>query len=161
LKLLFLLKDCFEASIKYLGAVLLIEYIRNPFATPERNEELLKKLVRPSLGVWVNTFLGDLSLLLEAPAPPAVRAAALFANREPGRKAQATPLLERCRQFVEYRNDALGHGVMRSDQAYRADLASWLPTLDDLLQGVAALAPWRLCLVTDVDHCQVWMGPDL
>jgi hypothetical protein len=159
LKVLFLLKDCLEASIKYLGVVLLIEYGRSPFATPERNEELLKKLVRPSLGVWVNAVVGDLSLLLEAPNPPAVTARALFAGQEPGRKLQATPLLERCRQFVEYRNDALGHGAMRSDRAYQADLAGWLPTLRELLQGIAAMAPWRLCLVTDVDRCQVWMGP--
>src|SRR5262245_22206359 len=34
LKTLLLLKDCFEATIKYLGAVLLADYRRSPACTP-------------------------------------------------------------------------------------------------------------------------------
>src|SRR5437773_77503 len=35
LKTLFLLKDCFEATIKYLGAILLAEYRHSPACTSE------------------------------------------------------------------------------------------------------------------------------
>ena len=41
----FLLKDCFEAAVKYLAAVLLSDYPRIPGATPERNDELLWRMV--------------------------------------------------------------------------------------------------------------------
>ena len=45
LKALFALKDCLEAAIKYLGAVLLVEYLRSPARTRAFNEQLLEKLV--------------------------------------------------------------------------------------------------------------------
>jgi hypothetical protein len=37
LKTLFALKDCFEATVKYLGLVLLSDYFRSPARTPARN----------------------------------------------------------------------------------------------------------------------------
>ena len=55
------LKDCFEATIKFLGAVLLADYFRSPAATPERNALLLERLVRPSLGDWRAVVVGDVS----------------------------------------------------------------------------------------------------
>jgi WD40 repeat protein len=159
LKALFLLKDAFEAAVKFLGAVLLVEFGRQPVATAARKEELLNRLVRPSLGVWVNQVAGNLShWLADCPAAPAATVAGLFARRGP-KKPQPTPLLERCREFVTFRNDALGHGASRSDAAYRADLRAWLPDLRRLLDGVAALADWPLWLVTNVDRGQAWMGP--
>jgi hypothetical protein len=114
LKTLFTLKDCFEATIKYLGAVLLVEYLRSPAATPERNEALLQKMVRPSLGVWVSTVVGDLSRCLVTGEGPGGRVASLFARpgKGPRNKPLFTPLLQRCEAFVAYRNDALGLGAM-------------------------------------------------
>ena len=47
------LKDCFEATIKYLGFALLTEYFSSPACTAERSESLAEKMVRPSLGDWV------------------------------------------------------------------------------------------------------------
>ena len=42
---------------------------------------------------------------------------------------------------------------------YENDLARWLPTVRRLLDGMAGLAAWRLCLATTEDRCQPWMGP--
>jgi WD40 repeat protein len=162
-KTLFLLKDCFEATIKYLGAILLAEYPRSPACTPERSEVLLKSMVRPSLGAWVNDVVRPLSLWLNAEqVPPGCLAAALFAEppARPGGKPAESTLFQRCKDFVLYRNDALGHGAQQPDAVYETDLALWLPVLRRLLDGVAGLAPWRLCLVTAEDRCQVWLGPD-
>lgn len=162
LKTLFALKDCFEATIKYLGVVLLAEYFRSPACTPERNAALLEKMVRPSLGVWVDQVVGDLSHWLVADESSVrVSVARVFAQpaRQQGGKAQAMPVLDRCKQFVSYRNDALGHGAMRSDRVYAADLTGWLPLIGQLLDAVAELSESRLCLVTDVDRCRSWMGP--
>ena len=66
LKTLFLLKDCVEAGIKYLGSILLVEYLRSPACTTQRNDELLEKLIRPALGMWVNNVVRPLSLWLVA-----------------------------------------------------------------------------------------------
>ena len=61
LKAIFALKDCFEATIKYLGIVLLMDYFSSPACTPEHSETLLERMVRPSLGDWVSTVVRDLS----------------------------------------------------------------------------------------------------
>jgi WD40 repeat protein len=161
LKALFLLKDCFEATIKYAGAVLLAEYRRSAARTPERTETLLKSMVQPSLGTWVNNVVRPLSLWLVGNSPPPARlAAALFAEAaRPGSQALEAPLLRKCKEFVSYRNDALGHGAQRSDAAYERDLGEWLPLLRRLLDGVAGLGDWRACLVTAEERCQLWMGP--
>ncbi len=161
LKALFLLKDCFEAAVKYLGAVLLADYRRSPACTAERTEVLLKSMVRPSLGTWVNDVARPLSLWLVGGPPPGGLAAALFAGppARPGGNPAESALLRRCKEFVAYRNDALGHGAQRRDSAYERDLAEWLPLLRRLLDGVAAQAPWRLCLPAAEDRCQVWHGP--
>jgi WD40 repeat protein len=156
---LFQFKDCFEASIKFLGAVLLAEYIRSPIATRERTEELAKKLVRPTLGVWVNEVVRNLSHWLhESDAPLACAVSALFVEPGKGEKLADTPLRTHCKDFVTYRNEALGHGAQRPDWRYREDLANWLPVLADLLDGIAGLQPHQLHLVTGVNQSQAWMG---
>src|SRR5262249_49108733 len=150
LKTLFLLKDCFEATIKYLGSILLAEYRRSAACTPERTEVLLKSMVRPSLGTWVSDVVRPLGLWLIAEgAPPGSLAAQLFAEpgARPGSKPSESALLQRCKDFVKYRNDALGHGAQRRDSVYESDLAEWLSLVRRLLDGVASLADWRLCLV--------------
>jgi DNA-directed RNA polymerase specialized sigma24 family protein len=162
LKTLFLLKDCFEATIKYLGAILLADYRRSSACTPGHTEVLLKSMVRPSLGAWVSDVVRPLSLWLIGEAGPGSTVAALFADlaTKPGSKPAESALMQRCKQFVTYRNDALGHGAQRHDSVYEKDLAGWLPLIRRLLDGVASLAPWRLCLVTAEDRCQVWVGPE-
>ncbi len=157
LKTLFLLKDCFEATIKYLAAVMLADYRLGPAPTPGHNASLLEKMIRPSLGVWVETVVGSLSRWLIGAPPPGGLAADLFMT--PGRKPREKDLFVRCREFVEYRNGALGHGALRSDHVYDSDLRAWMPRLRELLDGVASLAEWRLSLPTDRDRCRVWMGP--
>jgi hypothetical protein len=157
LKTLFLLKDCLEATIKYLCAVMLADYRRGPACTPEHNASLLEKMIRPSFGVWVDTVAGSLSRWLVGEPPPGGLAAGLFMTS--GKMPRETQLFARCREFVAYRNGALGHGAMRSDRVYDADLRAWLPRLRELLDGVTGLAEWRLCLPADHDRCGVWMGP--
>lgn len=163
LKSLFLLKDCFEATIKYFGVVLLAEYRLSPACTAEHNQMLLEKMLKPSLGVWVSTVVGDLSRWLAGRSGPSGRLSELFvtvANRQGG-KPKETPLFQRCKGFVDYRNDALGHGARRPDRIYEADLHNWLPVIRELIDKAAALATWRLCLVVDSDRYQVWSGPTL
>jgi hypothetical protein len=82
LKTLFVLKDCFEATIKYLGVVLLTDYFHSPGCTPERNEILLEKMVRPSLGVWVQTIVGDVSRWLAGAGHENLPVVTLFVHRE-------------------------------------------------------------------------------
>jgi len=162
LKTLFLLKDCFEATIKYLGAILLADYRRTTARTAEHTEVLLQSMVRPSLGTWVSDIARPLSLwLIAEQAPPGSLVAGMFAavSVKRGSKATETALLQRCKQFVTYRNDALGHGAQRSDSVYESDLGQWLPLVRELLDGLFGLAAWRLCLVTAEDRYQVWMGP--
>jgi hypothetical protein len=160
LRCLFRLKDCLEASIKYLGAILLAEFLRSPAATDQARGDLLQALIRPSLGTWVNTVAGSLGAALADAAPPAGGVARLFAQPAGRGKPVPTALLQSCRDFIPYRNDALGHGAERPDAVYRADLVRLRPTLGALLAAVADLADWRLCLVADTDRCQVWMGPE-
>ena len=156
LKTLFLLKDCFEATIKYLGAVLLADYRLGSACTPEHNASLLEKMIRPSLGVWVETVVGSLSRWLVGDSRPGGLVASLFMT--PGKKPRETELFAQCRAFVEYRNTPLATGSA-SDRVYDADLRTWMPRLRELLDSVAKLAEWRLCLPTDRDRCRVWMGP--
>ncbi len=66
LKTLFLLKDCVETTIKYLSAVLLADYRRSTARTAERTEILLKSMVKPSLGTWINDIARPVSLWLIA-----------------------------------------------------------------------------------------------
>jgi hypothetical protein len=161
LKALFALKDCFEATIKYLGVALLIEYFSSPSCTPEHSERLIERLVRPSLGDWVNTVVRDLSeWLISAPGDLGRHVACSFVKMGRGVRPQATDLWKRCDEFVTYRNDALGHGAMRRDAAYRDDIEHWLPLMRQLLEAVASLQSWRLLLVQDCDRCQTWMGTE-
>ena len=111
LKTLFALKDCFEAAIKYCGVMLLAEYFRSPACTAERNAALLEKMVRPSLGVWVDQIVGDLSHWLVAGEPTVGPPVAwVFAQppRQKEGKAQATSLLERCKQSPNMRRLSAG-----------------------------------------------------
>ena len=66
LRTLFLLKDAAETALKYAAAVLLTEYLRSEARTAERNELILKKLLRPTLGAWVGGLLD-----LKTPRDPA------------------------------------------------------------------------------------------
>ena len=161
LRTLFLLKDVVETGLKYVAAVLLVEYLRSPACTPERNETLLKKLLKPTLGAWVGGLIDPLSRwLLGTDLAPGARLARGFVAAAPKGKPSPTPLLMRCNAFVEYRNDTLGHGAQRPDEQYRTDLGKWLSLVPELLDAVAGLAPdWRLLLPTHVDRAQVWMGP--
>jgi WD40 repeat protein len=163
LKAMLLLRDCFEATIKYLGIVLLMDYFSSPVCTPEHSETLLERMLRPALGDWVSTVVRDLSEWLVGSGGNLGRqVAGFFVRVPPGRSAkpQPTDLWKRCSQFVEYRNDALGHGATRRDAVYRDDMEQWLPLLQQLLGAVANLQAWRLLLVNDRDRCQVWMGPE-
>jgi DNA-directed RNA polymerase subunit RPC12/RpoP len=124
LKSLFLLKDCFEATLKYVGVLLLVEYFRSPANSATRTEVLLGKIIRPSLGVWVRAIVGDLSChLLASDLTLGHACAKLFARTGKGGQPRPTTLMESCEKFVSYRNDALGHGAMRSDEVYAVDLA--------------------------------------
>ncbi len=159
------LKDCFEATIKFLGAVLLADYFRSSAATPERNALLLEKLVRPSLGVWVRVVVGDVSRWLidaKVEGPVGREVAALFFHPLAPRSAKPKPtqLMDCCEQFVTYRNEAIGHGAMRTDAAYERDLQDWLPMLRELLNGVERLAGCRLQLVTSRASSSLWMGTE-
>ena len=163
LKGLFALKDCFEATIKYLGIVLLTEYFSGGACSPGHSEALLERMVRPSLGDWVSTVVRDLSeWLIAATGSLGRQVAGIFTRVPSGRsaKSQPTDLWKRCSQFVEYRNDALGHGATRRDAVYRDDMERWLPLVRQLLNAVANLQTWRLLLVNDRDRCRVWMGSE-
>jgi hypothetical protein len=162
LKTLLKVRDCFESTIKYLGAILLGGYFRDPSRNADQDEILLENLTRPTLDAWVSLVVDDLSpCVLASEDELASRIAALFCRPLTGGRAKAnrTSLSAECKDFVNYRNDALGDGAARSDRAYSDDLRRWLPTLTRLLAEVSALADWRLCLVADCDRCQIWMGP--
>ena len=143
LKAMLVLRDCFEATIKYLGIVLLMDYFSSRVCTPERSETLLERMVRPSLGDWVSTVVRDLSEWLVGSGGNLGRQVAGFFVRLPqgqSAKPQPTDLWKGCSQFVEYRNDALGHGATRRDTVYRSDMERWLPLLKQLLDAVAHLS---------------------
>jgi hypothetical protein len=160
LKALILLKDSIEAAVKYAGSVLLVDYLRSPARTPEWDDALLEKLVRPSLGTWVNHVVRPLSMRLVGEVQAGRRAAGLFARpaARNGANPSETPLFARLSEFVNYRNDVLGDGARRSDEQYEADVRAWLPLVRELLDAIATLSPWRLAHVADVDRSQPWMG---
>ena len=142
LKTLFLLKDCFEATIKYLGAVLLTDGLANPACSPPYKEELLKKMVTPSLGTWVNGVVEGLSRLLAGgDALPGTGFRPVCPCGD-GKEKQAPgyAAFRACKEFVKYRNDALGHGAKRADQSMRPTCATGCRWSATLLAGVAGLA---------------------
>ena len=149
---LFALKDCFEAGVKFLGSVLVAEYLAGPGRSAERDAALIEKMVRPSLGHWVK------EICRRAAGWTGGRAAALLLTTGRGAPAE-TPLLKRCGEFVTFRNDGLGHGAGRAAARYRADLGDWLPVAGDLLRGIAGLSR-PLLLVTSEDLAQVWVGAE-
>jgi hypothetical protein len=156
------LKDCFEATVKYLGFALLTDYFAGPARTAEHSESLAENMIMPSLGNW-NTILTNLSEWLTNAGGNMGRRIASFFKEPKGRslKLQPTDLGRRCSEFVKYRNDTLGQGVTLQDTACRAGLEAWMPLIQELLGAVATLQDWRLLLVNDRDKCQVWMGPKL
>jgi len=155
------LRDAFEAVLKYLGALLLVEYLPSATASQAQKEALLRKLIRPSAGDWVNDILDRLARLLhQAPADAlAGRVVRLLLDLPTRGSPTPTELLRHCLDFVRYRNEFHGHAGTRSDADYREQLERWLPRLGKLLDAVAVLADWRLCLAGDIDRRQVWMGP--
>lgn len=157
------LKDCFEATIKFLGAVLLADYFQGSAATSERNAVLMERLTRPSLGDWVGSVVRDVSRwLIDAKVERTVGRVVteLFFHPIAARatKPKPTDLMESCEKFVTYRNQVIGHGAMRSNAAYERDLQDWLPMLRELLSGVERLANWRLSLVASNVSCSGWTG---
>lgn len=156
------LKDCFEATVKYLSVLLLAEFVRSELATASRRTELLERIVHPSLGDWIDGSLYKLSRWLvqhESPLTESISHRFVTRSRHPGGKAKPTDLLLRCKEFVRFRNDALGHGAMHSDEAYQAELQQWLPLVENLLSISCELDSWRLSLVVDIDRSESWMGP--
>ncbi len=162
LRCVFLLKDCFEASIRYAGAVLLAAYLRDGEANPPRRQRLLDKMIHPSLGTWVETVVKDLAYDLMDGPDPGKAIAHLFGQRSgeyKRGKPGATSALRSCREFTDFRNNIIGHGAVQSDGEYARHLHALLPGLQTVLHELMLLAPrWQLCLVTVPDRCQVWMG---
>ena len=112
LKSLFALKDCFEATIKYLGVMLLTDYFSSSAYSRERSEAILERLVQPSLGDWVSSVVRDLSDWLIVGGGSLGRQVATFFMQPRGRGSPTvTELWKRCKDFVGYRNDALVHGA--------------------------------------------------
>jgi hypothetical protein len=157
------LKDCFEAGLRYLGSILLAEYLQSDRRSAERDERLLTRLVRPSLGDWRGEIVAELAKLLWPDRhSPGFDCAGIFL--EPVVQAGARPrereLMQWWDRFVTMRNDTIGHGPEQIDQAYENLFRQHWPAVEGLLNSIAGqLADWRLCLVADVDRCQVWMGP--
>jgi hypothetical protein len=161
LRTLFLLKDCFEASVKYVAVLLLTAYLRGPANQEQRQQLLLRGLVHPLLGIWVNTVISTLKSWLQDDGAAIVKQVISLLDRpaSPPAAAEST-VFERCQKFVEFRNDALGHGAARSDDEYATARTEWLPLIKDLLIGIEKMGAWQLCLVKSESNCQVWMGPE-
>ena len=154
---------CFDATLRYLVAILLDAYRYSPACTPRNNEILLDSretgLIRPSLGNWGLAAKRLSEWLAACVAPPADRVVRLFCQPgpTPESKLRETELCCACREFVEYRNDDIKYGATR-DSSYQADLNRWLIRILPLVEGVADLADWRLTLVVEAHSCQEWMG---
>jgi len=156
------LKDCFETCLRYLGNVLLAEYLVSSHRSRERDERLLSRLIRPSLGDWLNEVARELGKLLWEDERPVARAyAGLFfePDARSGKPRERQQLLAACDRLITMRNDTIGHGPEQVDEAYERLFQEHSPAVRELLQGVANLGSYRLCLVTDIDRCETWMGP--
>ncbi len=156
------LKDCFEATIKYLSFALLTEYFCSNARTDERSECIAEKLVRPSLGDWVAAVRDLSEWLIDTERKLGRQVSAIFTqtHQRQSTRSHTTEIARRCIDFVKFRNDVFGHGAMRPDTTYRIDLNEWLPFIRRLLAAVAGLHDWRLLLVADKRSCHDWMRPE-
>ena len=113
------LKDCFEATIKYLGFVLLAEYFSSPACTAERSESLAEKMVRPSLGDWTAHGKGSQRVADPRRRKPGPSNSRLFHAKGP--LAQTEPISRSAAtSSSSTATMPLGHGVTRQDAGYRA-----------------------------------------
>ena len=152
-----LIRDCFEASIRFAAAVLLADFLRKG-PSAERRQAILEDMIHPTLGTWVKR-IKEQGEHLRATGGPGAAMAELFLSAGP----DGRPLhLSCCDEFVMFRNDVLAHGTVRPDDGRdHDDLRRWLPRLERLLEGIAGLAStWRLCRAVDAGRCEIWMGVD-
>jgi hypothetical protein len=110
-----ILKDCFEASIKYTVAVLLAGYRDSRLRSQKNSETIMKDgLARPSLGSWVQLVYRLSGWLYQSDSPAGVVARYFVRLSGGGTKVTPSPLHDKCTEFVRYRND-MAHGAMRID----------------------------------------------
>lgn len=161
LRTLVVMKDCFEATVKYLSILLLTDFLRSSSATSSLRSKLLERMVHPSLGGWVDGVLYNLSrwlVSLDTPLAKEISHQFVHPPAAPGGKVKQTELFLRCKKFVTYRNDTLGHGALRTEETYQSELKDWLPLIHELLSVCCELDAWKLCLVNKVNGCERWMG---
>ncbi|MBV9126357.1 MAG: hypothetical protein JO112_23660 [Planctomycetes bacterium] len=164
-----------EAGLKLLASVLVVEYAQRGDSHPER-QEYLRNLARPALGHWwgfVKLLLPVLAergvtgcaaqhdLLLGEPRDDLPRAAgldtALREALEGKAAARATVSLgELFDRLVQYRNREIGHGAagQRSGQFYERLGQSLLLGLAEVFTRLDVLGGRRLLYVAEVRQVQ-------
>jgi ATP-dependent Clp protease ATP-binding subunit ClpC len=168
------LANLFEVTTKYLSAVGLAQYLRDQ-TRDERIQDEIRKLPRPSLGVWKDLLRGCLQFFgrhkdkpfavpdlrdgfaapwpKEAAGTEALRDWLALVREHLGetKGGQRVTLQEFVELMVRYRNRTWGHGVgqLTADFCRRhGDL--FLPALQALLEGQPYLARYPLRYVKEV-----------
>ena len=155
-----LLRDAFEAAMKFIAAVATADLLQ-ALPAPADIQEVAGLLLKPtglSTGDWHSAMTVPLKAAATHRLLPEMRA--LFYDGR-GDATELNLLLDGGEDsFVAWRNRVIGHGVFKQERAwYAAETFRWLPVLNDLYAALRpVLAPWTLVGETAGQEQVIWHG---
>jgi GTPase SAR1 family protein len=125
LEKLFSIRDIFEVTVKYLAIFEIAFGLEHNTLTEIERKDILVKLARPSLGIWLGLF----KLLSKKHFSIRVRDSYsydhLFYNQTSNDGLSESKLLKKWNEFVTFRNSVIGHGARLKQSEYEKYFQEW------------------------------------
>lgn len=153
-KLFLSMIDAFEITLRFLGVVVIKEYIDTEKPNEEFNKLLIEKLFKKmSLGDWLSIFRDGSRYLVEEENLffPELN---LYAIRKGSGKPKNAKIMESFDKLINFRNKFKGHSTNCTEKEYHDLYDECMPHMEAILGGLSFLADYEYLAVktTKGDH---------
>ena len=153
-KLFLSMIDAFEITLRFLGVVVIKEYIDTEKPNEEFNKLLIEKLFKKmSLGDWLSIFRDGSRYLVKEENLffPELN---LYAIRKGSGKPKNAKIMESFDKLINFRNKFKGHSTNCTEKEYHDLYDECMPHMEAILGGLSFLADYEYLAVktTKGDH---------
>lgn len=153
-KLFLSMIDAFEITLRFLGVVVIKEYIDTEKLNEKFNKLLIEKLFKKmSLGDWLSIFRDGSRYLVEEENLffPELN---LYAIRKGSGKPKNAKIMESFDKLINFRNKFKGHSTNCTEKEYHDLYDECMPHMEAILGGLSFLADYEYLAVktTRGDH---------
>lgn len=133
-----LMIELFESALRFMVLVNLVDYLHKMKSGEDIKQDipLIGRLIRPSLGDWVQLFNSLTKIKTNPDSEPFLKEVKEF-NLDKYRKV--------LQEFVEIRNQSLrGHGGTWSEEEYFLKVQQYFPKLEEFIASLSFLSKYQL-----------------